>query len=44
VIKVTDYDETWPVRAAAAAAELVPLGVFGAIEHIGSTSVPVWEE
>jgi GrpB-like predicted nucleotidyltransferase (UPF0157 family) len=40
VIKVTDYDETWPVRAAAAAAELVPLGVFGAIEHIGSTSVP----
>ena len=40
MIKVTDYDETWPVRAAAAAAELVPLGVFGAIEHIGSTSVP----
>ena len=40
MIKVTDYDETWPVRAAAARADLIPLGVFGAIEHVGSTSVP----
>jgi GrpB-like predicted nucleotidyltransferase (UPF0157 family) len=40
VIEVVEYDEAWPVRAAAAAAELAPLGVFGTIEHIGSTSVP----
>jgi GrpB-like predicted nucleotidyltransferase (UPF0157 family) len=40
VIEVVEYDEAWPVRAAAATAELVPLGVFGTIEHIGSTSVP----
>ena len=40
MIKVTDYDETWPVRAAAARADLIPLGVFDAVEHIGSTSVP----
>jgi GrpB-like predicted nucleotidyltransferase (UPF0157 family) len=40
VIEVVEYDEAWPVRAAAARAELIPLGVFDAVEHIGSTSVP----
>jgi GrpB-like predicted nucleotidyltransferase (UPF0157 family) len=40
VIEVVEYDETWPVRAAAARAELMPLGVFDAVEHIGSTSLP----
>jgi GrpB-like predicted nucleotidyltransferase (UPF0157 family) len=40
VIEVVEYDEAWPVRAAAARAELMPLGVFDAVEHIGSTSVP----
>jgi GrpB-like predicted nucleotidyltransferase (UPF0157 family) len=40
VIEVAEYDETWPVRAAAACAELIPLGLFAAVEHIGSTSVP----
>ena len=29
MIEVVEYDEAWPVRAAAAAAELAPLGVFG---------------
>jgi GrpB-like predicted nucleotidyltransferase (UPF0157 family) len=41
-IEITDYDERWPSRAAAAAAELdaaLP-GLFTRIEHIGSTSVP----
>lgn len=40
--EVVPYDPDWPTRAEAAAAELraaVP-GVFVAIEHIGSTSVP----
>jgi GrpB-like predicted nucleotidyltransferase (UPF0157 family) len=37
---VADYDEAWPVRAAAARADLIPLGVFDAVEHVGSTSVP----
>jgi len=40
VIEVVEYDEAWPVRAAAARADLIPLGVFDAVEHIGSTSVP----
>ena len=40
MIEVVEYDETWPVRAAAARADLIPLGVFDAVEHIGSTSVP----
>jgi GrpB-like predicted nucleotidyltransferase (UPF0157 family) len=40
VIEVAEYDETWPVRAAAAGAELTALGLFAAVEHIGSTSVP----
>ena len=40
MIEVVEYDEAWPARAAAARAELIPLGVFGAVEHIGSTSVP----
>ena len=40
MIEVVEYDEAWPVRAAAARAELIPLGVFDAVEHIGSTSVP----
>ena len=40
MIEVVEYDEGWPVRAAAARAELIPLGVFDAVEHIGSTSVP----
>ena len=40
MIEVVEYDEAWPVRAAAARADLIPLGVFGAIEHVGSTSVP----
>jgi GrpB-like predicted nucleotidyltransferase (UPF0157 family) len=40
VIEVVEYDETWEVRGALARAELMPLGVFEAVEHIGSTSVP----
>ena len=40
MIEVVEYDETWPVRAAAALADLIPLGLFDAVEHIGSTSVP----
>jgi GrpB-like predicted nucleotidyltransferase (UPF0157 family) len=40
VIEVVEYDEGWPVRAAAARADLISLGVFDAVEHIGSTSVP----
>jgi GrpB-like predicted nucleotidyltransferase (UPF0157 family) len=39
VIEVVEYDEAWPVRAAARA-DLISLGVFDAVEHIGSTSVP----
>ena len=40
MIEVVEYDEAWPVRAASARADLIPLGVFDAVEHIGSTSVP----
>jgi GrpB-like predicted nucleotidyltransferase (UPF0157 family) len=40
VIEVVEYDEAWPVRAAAARADLISLGVFDAVVHIGSTSVP----
>ena len=40
MIEVVEYDEAWAVRAAAARAELIPLGVFETVEHIGSTSVP----
>ena len=40
MIEVVQYDEAWPVRAAAARADLISLGVFDAVEHIGSTSVP----
>jgi GrpB-like predicted nucleotidyltransferase (UPF0157 family) len=40
VIEVVEYDEAWPVRAAAARADPISLGVFDAVEHIGSTSVP----
>jgi GrpB-like predicted nucleotidyltransferase (UPF0157 family) len=40
VIEVGEYDEAWPVRTAAARADLISLGVFDAVEHIGSTSVP----
>ena len=40
MIEVADYDQAWPVRAAAARADLIPLGVFDAVEHVGSTSVP----
>jgi GrpB-like predicted nucleotidyltransferase (UPF0157 family) len=40
VIEVAQYDEAWPVGAAAARAELIPLGLFAAVEHSGSTSVP----
>ena len=40
VIEVVEYDEAWPVRAAAARADLISLRVFDAVEHIGSTSVP----
>jgi len=29
VIEVVEYDEAWPARAAAARAELIPLGVCG---------------
>jgi GrpB-like predicted nucleotidyltransferase (UPF0157 family) len=42
MIDVAEYDPAWPARARAAQAELrrgVP-GLFAAIEHIGSTSVP----
>jgi GrpB-like predicted nucleotidyltransferase (UPF0157 family) len=42
LIEVSDYDEAWPGQAAAARSELLDRlpGVFTAIEHIGSTSVP----
>ena len=40
MIEVVEYDAAWPVRAAAARADLISLGVFDAVEHIGSTSVP----
>ena len=40
MIEVVEYDEAWPVRAAVARADLISLGVFDAVEHIGSTSVP----
>jgi GrpB-like predicted nucleotidyltransferase (UPF0157 family) len=42
VIEVVEYDPAWPARAAAARAELASRlpGLFAAIEHIGSTSVP----
>jgi GrpB-like predicted nucleotidyltransferase (UPF0157 family) len=40
VIEVVEYDEAWPVRAAAARTDLIALGVFDAVEHTGSTSVP----
>jgi GrpB-like predicted nucleotidyltransferase (UPF0157 family) len=42
VIEVLEYDPAWPARAAAARAELASRlpGLFAAIEHIGSTSVP----
>jgi hypothetical protein len=30
VIEVVEYDEAWPVRAAAARADLISLGVFDA--------------
>ena len=40
MIEVVEYDETWEVRGALALAELMPLGVFDAVEHIGSTSGP----
>lgn len=41
-IEVQDYDESWPQRAASACREVESAlpGVFGTIEHIGSTSVP----
>lgn len=41
-IEVADYDPAWPAKAAAAIAELTATlpGLFTAIEHIGSTSVP----
>ena len=42
VVEYDEYDEAWPVRAAAARADLISLGVFDAVEHIGSTSVPGW--
>jgi hypothetical protein len=32
VIEVVEYDEAWPVRAAAARADLISLGVFDAVE------------
>lgn len=42
MIEVVEYDPAWPARAAAARAELASRlpGLFAAIEHIGSTSVP----
>ena len=40
MIDIVEYDEAWPARAAAARADLISLGVFDAVEHIGSTSVP----
>jgi GrpB-like predicted nucleotidyltransferase (UPF0157 family) len=41
-IEVVEYDEAWPQVAETARAELVGRlpGLFAAIEHIGSTSVP----
>jgi GrpB-like predicted nucleotidyltransferase (UPF0157 family) len=41
-ISVVEYDPAWPELAAAARAELQAIapGLFGVIEHIGSTSVP----
>lgn len=40
--EVVPYDPTWPARAEQARQELIRLlpGVFGRLEHIGSTSVP----
>ncbi len=40
MIRVVDYDEKWEVLAALARVELLPLELFDAVEHIGSTSVP----
>jgi GrpB-like predicted nucleotidyltransferase (UPF0157 family) len=42
VTDVTEYDPAWPGRAETARAELLSRlpGLFTAIEHIGSTSVP----
>jgi hypothetical protein len=42
VIEVEEYDPAWPARAAAARTVLASRlpGLFAAIEHIGSTSVP----
>jgi len=40
VVEVVDYDEKWGALAALARVELLPLEVFEAVEHIGSTSVP----
>lgn len=41
-VEVTEYDEAWPRTAQTARAELLGRlpGLFTAIEHIGSTSVP----
>src|SRR5215469_10771188 len=38
----TDYDPYWPTLASQAMAELMDAlpGLFSAIEHVGSTSVP----
>ena len=41
MIEVVEYDEAWPVRAAAARADLISLGVFDAVEHIGPALVTV---
>ena len=40
VIEVVEYDEAWPVRAAAARAELTDRARAGR----GLSPVPVWEE
>jgi hypothetical protein len=44
VIEVTDYDETWPVRAAAARPDLIQELTDRARADRGLPLVPVWEE
>jgi hypothetical protein len=48
VIEVVEYDEAWPVRATAARADLISLGVFELTDRAradrGLPPVSVWEE
>ena len=44
MIEVVEYDEAWPVRAAAACADLIQELTDRARADRGLPSVPVWEE